>query len=348
MFSKRVLLATVFAAASPSLALAEVDPTTWYFSGEAGVNWMEQEGGFVAITTTFEAEFETGWAVFLAGGHQWDDLRIEFELGWRDNDIDTFELRPPGGPLPADGNTTQFSQMINLMYDVDLTDDFELSFGGGVGGVLIESEWNYTTGAPIVDDEDYAFAWQLMANAIYEIRHDTDFFVGYRFSHSDDVEIPFLLTPPLCTCENLETDNHTLTLGIRYFFDTQPGQKAEEPPPPAPPMAVAPDTFIVFFDFNKWNLTADAQRVVAEAAEAFQSTGAVRVIVIGHTDTVGSSSYNKALSERRAASVSAEMVRLGVPDDAITTEGRGFSEPMVPTGPGVREPQNRRAVIHLQ
>jgi outer membrane protein OmpA-like peptidoglycan-associated protein len=41
------------------------------------------------------------------------------------------------------------------------------------------------------------------------------------------------------------------------------------------------------------------------------------------------------------------MVRLGVPGDAITTEGRGFSDPMVPTGPGVREPQNRRAVIEL-
>jgi outer membrane protein OmpA-like peptidoglycan-associated protein len=73
----------------------------------------------------------------------------------------------------------------------------------------------------------------------------------------------------------------------------------------------------------------------------------VRVQVVGHTDTVGSASYNQNLSERRAASVAAELERLGVPADAITTEGRGFSDPMVPTGPGVREPQNRRAVIDL-
>jgi outer membrane protein OmpA-like peptidoglycan-associated protein len=46
--------------------------------------------------------------------------------------------------------------------------------------------------------------------------------------------------------------------------------------------------------------------------------------------------------------VAAELVRLGVPQDAISTEGRGFSDPMVPTGPGVREPQNRRAVIDLK
>jgi outer membrane protein OmpA-like peptidoglycan-associated protein len=74
----------------------------------------------------------------------------------------------------------------------------------------------------------------------------------------------------------------------------------------------------------------------------------VRVQVIGHTDTVGSSSYNQKLSERRAATVKAEMVRLGIAEDVISTEGRGFSDPMVPTGAGVREPQNRRAVIELQ
>jgi outer membrane protein OmpA-like peptidoglycan-associated protein len=87
---------------------------------------------------------------------------------------------------------------------------------------------------------------------------------------------------------------------------------------------------------------------VAEASETFKSTGSARVLVVGHTDTVGSASYNQGLSERRAANVKAEMVRLGVPADVISTEGRGFSDPMVPTGPGVREPQNRRAVIELQ
>ena len=104
----------------------------------------------------------------------------------------------------------------------------------------------------------------------------------------------------------------------------------------------------MFFDFNKSNLTAEAQAVVAEAADAYKATGSVRVQVVGHTDTVGSASYNQNLSERRAASVAAELERLGVPADAITTEGRGFSDPMVPTGPGVREPQNRRAVIDLK
>jgi OmpA-OmpF porin, OOP family len=76
-------------------------------------------------------------------------------------------------------------------------------------------------------------------------------------------------------------------------------------------------------------------------------TGAVRVVVTGHTDTVGSRAYNQALSERRAGSVRDEMVREGLPANEIMTVGRNFSDPLVQTGPGVREPQNRRAVIDL-
>ena len=106
-------------------------------------------------------------------------------------------------------------------------------------------------------------------------------------------------------------------------------------------------TFIVFFDFDKSNLTTEAQNVVGQAVQAAKQGGAVRVLVTGHTDTVGSQAYNQGLSERRAAAVKAEMVRLGLGADEITTLGKNFSEPLVATGPGVREPQNRRAVIDL-
>jgi outer membrane protein OmpA-like peptidoglycan-associated protein len=41
------------------------------------------------------------------------------------------------------------------------------------------------------------------------------------------------------------------------------------------------------------------------------------------------------------------MVREGLDGSAIAIEGKSFHDPLVPTGPGVREPQNRRAVIDL-
>jgi outer membrane protein OmpA-like peptidoglycan-associated protein len=118
--------------------------------------------------------------------------------------------------------------------------------------------------------------------------------------------------------------------------------------PPAPPLPPPPvKNFIVFFDFNKTNLTAEAQSVIAQAVQTAKSTGAVRILVTGHTDTVGSDRYNQRLSMRRAEVVKEAMVSGGIDGSAISIEGKGFHDPLVPTGPGVREPQNRRAVIDL-
>ena len=106
-------------------------------------------------------------------------------------------------------------------------------------------------------------------------------------------------------------------------------------------------TFIVFFDFDKSNLTEAAQAVVAEAVKVAKANGFVRVQIVGHTDTVGSDKYNQKLSERRGEAVKDEMVRQGMDGSTIGVEGKSFHDPLVPTGPGVREPQNRRAVIDL-
>jgi outer membrane protein OmpA-like peptidoglycan-associated protein len=106
-------------------------------------------------------------------------------------------------------------------------------------------------------------------------------------------------------------------------------------------------TFIVFFDFNKSDLTGEAKQVVAEAVKTARDSGAVRVLVTGHTDTVGSDQYNQGLSERRAETVKDEMVSEGMQGSDISIQGKSFHDPLVATGPGVREPQNRRAVIDL-
>lgn len=112
--------------------------------------------------------------------------------------------------------------------------------------------------------------------------------------------------------------------------------------------AVAPAAYMVFFEFDESYLTAEGRRVVEAAAQSAQKDGYARLVVTGHTDTVGSAEYNQALSERRAESVRAALVEMGVPADQITTRGLGFTQPLVPTGDGVREAQNRRAEIEIQ
>jgi len=119
------------------------------------------------------------------------------------------------------------------------------------------------------------------------------------------------------------------------------------PPPPAPAPVVSTREFMVFFDFDRSTLSPEAREIVAKAVDAAKTVGSVHITVTGHTDTVGSRRYNQRLSERRAAAVKAEMIRDGLNGTMIATIGRNFSDPLVATGPGVREPQNRRAVIDL-
>jgi OOP family OmpA-OmpF porin len=109
-----------------------------------------------------------------------------------------------------------------------------------------------------------------------------------------------------------------------------------------------PEAYIVLFDFDKSNINAAAQAVIADVVAAVAKTGAVNISATGHADRSGSESYNMALSLRRADAVREALIAGGVSADAITVAGRGESEPAVPTPDGVKEQANRRVEIILQ
>jgi hypothetical protein len=119
-----------------------------------------------------------------------------------------------------------------------------------------------------------------------------------------------------------------------------------EPPPPAPPpQPAAATSFMVFFDWDRSNLSAQAESTLQQAADTYRRTGAARVTATGHADRSGPENYNMALSLRRANAVKDSLVRKGVPAGAIQVIGKGETQPLVPTADGVREPQNRRVEI---
>ncbi len=120
-------------------------------------------------------------------------------------------------------------------------------------------------------------------------------------------------------------------------------EKALLRPPVAAPEAGKPEPFLVFFDFDKSNITPESAQVISQAAAKAKDTGAVAIQVIGHTDRSGPPAYNDRLSMRRANAVKAELAKNGIDASTITVEGRGEADPLVPTADGVREPQNRRA-----
>jgi OmpA-OmpF porin, OOP family len=139
--------------------------------------------------------------------------------------------------------------------------------------------------------------------------------------------------------------NHSILLGLRYNFGFAP----PPPPAPAPVPAQAPArSYLVFFDWDKATLTDRARQIIREAADNSTKVQYTRIEVNGYTDTSGTPKYNQDLSVRRARAVQAELVKDGVPANAITIQGFGDTHLLVPTGPGVREPQNRRVEIIIR
>jgi OOP family OmpA-OmpF porin len=119
-------------------------------------------------------------------------------------------------------------------------------------------------------------------------------------------------------------------------------------PKPAPPPPAVQRSYIVFFDWDKADLTAEALEVVRMAA---LNAGKIRLSVIrvtGHADRSGPDQYNIGLSMRRAAAVREEFYRQGIIRGGVSVDAKGETDPLVPTPDGVREPQNRRAEIILR
>jgi OOP family OmpA-OmpF porin len=103
----------------------------------------------------------------------------------------------------------------------------------------------------------------------------------------------------------------------------------------------------VLFAFNQSELTPAAQSKLDSLMPKLQSADVVSIKVIGHTDSVGSDTYNQALSERRASSVAAYLLSQGVAPNKLTSEGKGQSQPVADNETEEGRAKNRRVELHI-
>ncbi|MEQ1866305.1 MAG: OmpA family protein [Micropepsaceae bacterium] len=346
---RHLLLGTACALGSIGAAQAA---TGWYFSMGAGANWLQDadyagddtdDGTFFGTT-----EFERGFVAAAAVGYDFGKWRVEFEVAHRQNDVDCVTFSGDGTCYNSyTGDVWELSQMVNVLYDIPLGGRFSAYVGAGVGGVLVSAERAAVGGysSVSVDLDDYVVAGQLIAGMNYDLSDRWQLFADYRYFLADDPEFSFADSDPDLVTASIEKSDHTVMIGLRFDLqrDGAAPPRAAEPPTPGR----APKQFIVFFGFNKSNLTPEAARVVADAAAAAKEYGSASIMVVGHTDSSGSSAYNQSLSMRRSQAVKDGLAANGVPGSMVSTGGRGEAELMVQTGDGVKEPQNRRATIDL-
>jgi OOP family OmpA-OmpF porin len=115
---------------------------------------------------------------------------------------------------------------------------------------------------------------------------------------------------------------------------------AQEPAAPNQPSRI-------FFDWSKPDVRADYDAVLSAVAEATKTAPGVTVRLDGHSDRSGPAGANMSASRRRAETVQARLIALGVAASAIRIVTFGEQRSLIPTEDGVREVQNRRVDIWL-
>lgn len=355
MSRKHLLTASLLTAPWVLTGGAAAQPVTGLYVGAgAGANFMQQEQVRLSVTGQppryGSTGFETG--VVALGSVGWgfgNGLRLEVEGNYRHNDTGArTAFTDPGG------SEQKYGGMVNALFDLDVGSPYVYPYiGAGIGYAHIERRGGagrFTTGT----SSDNGFAYQAIAGLSFPIPWVVGLSLTAEYRYyampGDRTYTSTALGPSGPVGASLKTRgnfNHDLMLGIRYAFNVAPPapEAAVVTPPPA---AEAARTYLVFFDWDRADLTDRARQIIAEAAQATTRVQVTRIEVNGYTDLSGTARYNMGLSIRRAQSVANELVRDGVPRAAISIQGFGKTHPLVPTADGVREPQNRRVEIILR
>lgn len=109
-----------------------------------------------------------------------------------------------------------------------------------------------------------------------------------------------------------------------------------------------PKQFLLFYEPGDIRLTAESLQLYERVKAELKNYPAGEVVVIAHTDRTGSEKSNDKLSLRRAESVKAFLIGIGISQDIIQVAGRGEHEPLVPTRDGVAEARNRRVELKVR
>lgn len=106
-----------------------------------------------------------------------------------------------------------------------------------------------------------------------------------------------------------------------------------------------PARYTLYFVEGTDRLTEESARMFEDVLAGIAKDAVPDVVVVGHTDRVGSDAANDVLARQRAEAVRAALLQRGIAPASVTAEGRGEREPRFPTADGVPEPRNRRVEI---
>ena len=332
MMRRNIVLAAALMAAP--LAAAQAQPVTgWYIGAGIGPNGLLEQKGTsgLGVKTSPNVGFGLDGSVGYGFGN---GVRVELEGDYRYNNANIAY-----GSKTGTGNgftINQYGPMVNAYYDFDIGVPYVFPYiGAGVGATFENANTNNngsTSSAQAAAQGIIGASWPVAPHWAIT----TDFRV---LTSLGDV-----------TFDHVKVNNAVNLggmIGIRYTFYTPPAPMPA-PVPVATPAPAPARTYLVFFDWDKADLTDRARQIIADAAQASTHVNTTQIEVDGNADLSGTAQYNMGLSLRRANAVGAELVKDGVAQNLIFIQAFGDTRPLVPTARGVREPQNRRVEIILK
>jgi outer membrane protein OmpA-like peptidoglycan-associated protein len=356
MLRSALLAATILAL--PAVAMAQ--PITGLYVGAGvGANYL-MDSTLKSSAVSPKIKGSTGFVGLGGIGYGLGNgVRLELEGNYR-----TTSSRVRGSGATGGGTVQSFGPMLNALYDFNNGGSITPYVGAGVGYEMMKfSPFSvYAPGNAVgftaKNNSKGAIAAQAILGASMPISSvpGLAFTAEYRFNAvlgSQNYATTSYGGAGVTSMKVQNQYNNSLLVGLRYAFNAAaPAPVAAAPvAAPAPVVAPAPAparSYLVFFDWDKADLTSRAQQIIAEAAQNSTRVAATRIEVAGHADKSGTPAYNQTLSLKRANNVAAELVRLGVSSKAISITAFGDTKPLVPTAAGVREPQNRRVEIVLK
>lgn len=136
-----------------------------------------------------------------------------------------------------------------------------------------------------------------------------------------------------------------LTIANPWRYDATPDEVRATFGDALAAQPVRPAHFTLYFVEGSDNLTEESKQTLDRMFADLDKRPVRDIVIVGHTDAVGTDQYNDALAKKRADSVSALLVARGVAPKDIVAIGRGKRELLIATPDGIAEPRNRRVEI---
>jgi len=194
----RALLVGILLVASTTSALA-AGP----YVGAAGGVSMVHDSDISELGLSGTVEYDTGFGFNVSAGYNFDPVRVEFEFGYKNADVDRIEVFGFGAPV-NDTDLTVMSYMVNGFYDIKTNSAFTPYVGAGLGIINGELEDNISSA------DDTVFGYQLIVGAAYNVNKNLAIDLSYHFQGAaedfsvDGTDVSYM--------------SSNIMAGIRYHF----------------------------------------------------------------------------------------------------------------------------------